>query len=158
MHSHLYRFALQHLVSQQQVSIHSLYLSLLPPYTSMVNDADLLFPREVIPSYLQDRLGSDLEVCSHVLGPLSPVDTPRFGHWRPQTTVAAMWSCCRCSPSPPSSPSKSILVCGLIVHALTLEERFSYMKSCLNTYFTVVIVNKATDKASQLSYHPSAQG
>lgn len=30
----------------------------------MVSDSELLFPREVIPSYLQERLGSDLEVSA----------------------------------------------------------------------------------------------
>lgn len=120
----------------------------------MVSDSELLFPREIIPAYLQDRLGPDLEVSrirfvalvvdsTHTqIRPLASSDHGR-GHIELLSVLTA-------------APALSEEVYAGVSHAswrnrlnaLTDTDRFAYMKSCLSTYFTVVIVHKETDKAS----------
>ncbi|RSH78911.1 uncharacterized protein EHS24_001834 [Apiotrichum porosum] len=80
--------------------------------------SELLFPREIIPVSIQQRLGPDLEIR-----PLASSDHSR-GHFELLSVL---------SQAP----------------ALTKEHyeaQFASMKACLNTYYTVVFVNKATDQ------------
>ncbi|OCF31368.1 glucosamine-phosphate N-acetyltransferase [Kwoniella heveanensis CBS 569] len=79
---------------------------------------DLLFDPALIPSSIQDQLGSDL-----YLRPLASDDNKR-GHF----------------------DVLSVLTAAPQLSAQSYKDTFHELRACANTYFIVVIVEKATDK------------
>ncbi|KAK8843423.1 hypothetical protein IAR55_007080 [Kwoniella newhampshirensis] len=82
------------------------------------NDLDLLFDPSLIPTSFQDQLGLDLH-----LRPLSSTDDSR-GHFELLTVLTA-------------APHLS---------AKAYKDTFEEIRSCPNTYFTIVIVHRESDE------------
>lgn len=99
------------------------------------SELDLLFSPELIPSEVKAQLGSDLHVRSSIF-PQRQVFTSRKqirplarnDHTRSHLSVLSVLT-----STPPVSP-------------IDYTTAFDTLRSCPNTYFTLVIINKSTDQ------------